>query len=381
MSAEQEMTHALPKVLIVDDSRIVRATLAKHLKDHFDLIERGDGEAGWEALVADADIQVVISDLSMPKLDGLGFLARIRASEEVRIKHIPVVIISGEEEESVKLNASSRGANDFVSKSTDKVELVTRVNAMVNMAKTLADLRSAKTVTETQATTDPVTGLGTGHLLDLQGRQMFAFAQRHQGQLGLLLLRFDQLAQATANLPAAVGERAVVLLAKLIAGKLRKEEVIAYLGDHEIAIVTATVDYNENVVLGGRLIKAIASAKINYKGEYIRTTLSVGSANTGMDFVASLDDLIALSRARLERAAGEGGGKLIYHDQAQLVTPTPMPVIQRALQMLAEGQTEALNPHLADLMRKLLPLIEHANRELELGLPIDNLHSRLLSPN
>ena len=67
-----------PRVLIVDDSRIVRVTLIKHLKGAYEIREEGDGEAGWQALMVDPDIQVVLSDLTMPKLDGYGFLERIR---------------------------------------------------------------------------------------------------------------------------------------------------------------------------------------------------------------------------------------------------------------------------------------------------------------
>lgn len=381
MSTDTEMIQALPRILIVDDSRIVRATLVKHMKDYFDLVERGDGEAGWEALVADESIQVVISDLSMPILDGIGFLERIRASDIPRIKHTPVVIISGEEEESVKLNASSKGANDFVSKSTDKVELVTRITAMVNTAKTLNDLRSAQVVTETQATTDLLTGLGTPHLLQLQGSQAFSFAQRHQGQLGAVVLRFDTLAQALEGLPQAVADQSLNLLAKLVASKCRKEDIIAYQGDHQITVLTSTVDYGESIALANRLHKAIGSAKINFRGDYIRTTVSVGSANTALDFCADLDQLLQIAGDRMTRAGAEGGNRVIVHDHAQLLIPTPMPLIQRALQMIAEGQAEALNPHLADLMRKVLPLLEHANTQLELGMPIDELKGRLLSPN
>lgn len=381
MSTDTEMTQSLPRILIVDDSRIVRATLSKHLKEFFDLVERGDGEAGWEALVADDTIQVVISDLSMPILDGIGFLERIRASADPRIKHVPVVIISGEEEGSVKLNASSKGANDFVSKSTDKVELVTRINAMVNMAKTLNDLRSAQVVTDTQATTDPLTGLGTSHLLELQGGQAFSFAHRHQGQLAAVVLRFDTLAQALEGLPQAVADQSLKLLAKLVASKCRKEDIIAYQGDHQITVLTSTVDYSEGVALSDRLHKAISSAKINFRGYYIRTTVSVGSANTALDFCADLDQLLHIATERMSRASQEGGNRVIVHDQAHMLIPTPMPLIQRALQMLVEGHGEALNPHLADLMRKVLPLIDHANTQLELDLPMDKLKARLLNPN
>ena len=60
----------LPRVLIVDDSRMVRATLIKHIRSHYDYREEGDGEAAWQVVVLDHAIQAIICDLSMPVLDG-----------------------------------------------------------------------------------------------------------------------------------------------------------------------------------------------------------------------------------------------------------------------------------------------------------------------
>ena len=57
-----------PRVLIADDSRIVRASIVQHLKDRFDIREVTDGEAAWQAILLDSSIRVVISDLTMPNI-------------------------------------------------------------------------------------------------------------------------------------------------------------------------------------------------------------------------------------------------------------------------------------------------------------------------
>ena len=63
-----------PRVLICDDSRIVRASIAQHLRDRFEMREVKDGEAAWQAILLDSSIRVVISDLTMPKVDGFELL-------------------------------------------------------------------------------------------------------------------------------------------------------------------------------------------------------------------------------------------------------------------------------------------------------------------
>ena len=84
-----------PRVLIADDSKIVRATLIKRIEGLFEFREALDGEEAWETLLIDPNIRVVITDLTMPKLDGYGLLARIRGSKITRIRTIPVVVVSG----------------------------------------------------------------------------------------------------------------------------------------------------------------------------------------------------------------------------------------------------------------------------------------------
>ena len=87
-----------PRVLICDDSRIVRASISQHLRDRFELREVTDGEAAWQAILLDSSVRVVISDLTMPKVDGFELLNRVRSSKVQRIRELPMVIISGEEE-------------------------------------------------------------------------------------------------------------------------------------------------------------------------------------------------------------------------------------------------------------------------------------------
>ena len=70
----------LPRVLIVDESRMVRAMIIKHIRDSYDFREESNGEAAWQVLVLDQSIQLVICSLSLPVLDGDGLLVLFRTS-------------------------------------------------------------------------------------------------------------------------------------------------------------------------------------------------------------------------------------------------------------------------------------------------------------
>ena len=130
-SAEPVPGKPLAKVLIVDDSRLIRAALSQHLRGNYAIREAEDGEAGWQALLLDPTIQVVITDLDMPGMHGMMLLQKIRSSKVKRINTIPVIVNSGSEEEGFRQQALQLGANDFITKDVRAVELIARVDSML----------------------------------------------------------------------------------------------------------------------------------------------------------------------------------------------------------------------------------------------------------
>lgn len=120
-----------PTILVVDDSRTVRAAMKKYLANDFDVLEAEDGEAGWEVLQSRPEIQLIISDIQMPRLDGYGFICRIRAANEENIRNNPVVVITSAEDEVSRERAYACGANDFVLKPLEFSDLKSRLHSQI----------------------------------------------------------------------------------------------------------------------------------------------------------------------------------------------------------------------------------------------------------
>ncbi|MEE8391034.1 MAG: response regulator [Anaerolineae bacterium] len=129
------------RILIVDDSNVVIETLTYILSDQGYKVEtRRDGEQCWERLVAGAEGKepnpdLLLLDLNMPGIDGMTLLRRIRADE--RFALMPVIILTAETDADTRLKALEAGANDYLSKPVQTVELLARV-------KTLADWKLAE---------------------------------------------------------------------------------------------------------------------------------------------------------------------------------------------------------------------------------------------
>lgn len=116
------------RILVVDDSRTVRAAINKVLRTHYEVVEAEDGEEAWEQLTNNPDIRMLISDIMMPKLDGYGLICRIRAADQEKIKNLPIVVITSSDDAITRERAHACGANDFIVKPVEFSDLIERAN-------------------------------------------------------------------------------------------------------------------------------------------------------------------------------------------------------------------------------------------------------------
>jgi two-component system, OmpR family, KDP operon response regulator KdpE len=118
-----------PRILVVDDEpqliRVLRTGLTSH---GFEVRAAADGLAGFEVF-SDWQPDLIITDLAMPKLDGLELCRRVRA-----ISQVPIIILSAKGEEKTKVEALDIGADDFVTKPFGIDELLARVRASLRRA-------------------------------------------------------------------------------------------------------------------------------------------------------------------------------------------------------------------------------------------------------
>ena len=356
------------KILVVDDSRIVRASIRKHLAADYELVEEGDGLAGWNRLCADPGIQLLISDLSMPELDGMELVARVRAAEEARIRELPVIIISGEEDEATRQRCVAHGANDFITKSADRTEMLARVKANLDLATTRRTLHATRTADEHKSTVDVETGVASPHLLALQLDQLHAFATRHASPLVLTLIRIDEFDTLLQTLGDRLSVQMLSMLAKLLQTKLRREDTFAHLEGPLFAIASPGLSLDGARILADRLQQTVSNARINFRGEKLTLSATLSVTSTHHDPQASAQDFFAQGLQSLHATDTRGG--LVIPDTP--VAQAAPPQISEALAMLQRGETDALRPHLPALIAYLQPLLALANSEMQLGWPLDS---------
>lgn len=131
-----------PELLVVDDDpdilRIVQFFLTKQ---NFRVHPACDGEEALKTLKEHPNIELVLSDVMMPKISGLDLLKQLRSMEQYA--DIPVILISAEGETSQKIAGLNLGADDFITKPFNFDELMARVKNHLRLRRLQKDLVAA----------------------------------------------------------------------------------------------------------------------------------------------------------------------------------------------------------------------------------------------
>jgi len=123
------------KLLIVDDEIRIREVVKEYaLHEGYEVIEACDGEEALE-LINKKNIDCLILDIMMPKLDGLSLFNKIKDSYK-----IPTIILSARSEEYDKLSSFELGVDDYLTKPFSPKELMARVKALMKRCNKLDDL-------------------------------------------------------------------------------------------------------------------------------------------------------------------------------------------------------------------------------------------------
>jgi PAS domain S-box-containing protein len=125
-----------PRILLADDNADMRAYLRRLLSRWYDITTVDDGLAALAAARA-APFELVLTDVMMPRLDGFGLLAALRADE--RTKELPVILLSARAGEESRIEGMEAGADDYLVKPFSARELLARVETRLEIARLRRD--------------------------------------------------------------------------------------------------------------------------------------------------------------------------------------------------------------------------------------------------
>ena len=359
--AEEE--HIKPRILAVDDSRVMRRAMTKVLSKDYDVIEAENGEDAWTILLNDNTIQIVFSDLSMPFLDGYGLLERIRTSEDAHLNQTPVIIITGQEDdEEAKQEALDKGANDFITKPFDSIQLQARAKAHITFKQTTTKLTETSDKLERQATVDETTGLGGQRYFCKVGDETLSYANRHGGQFVLIRMDIDGFNNLFIKHGKKIMDAVLHTIGEKLSQLVRQEDTIARTGVSKFALILKETNMDEVILLVERIREEIQTLafKIPESEELIKLTISAGLYEPTENTKLSFKQIIVETEKYLDKAISAGGNQIISHRTNKAATKKPIEDINilELLEKLQENKPDELLPKVDSILHHITPLLK-----------------------
>ncbi|MDP3538884.1 MAG: diguanylate cyclase [Azonexus sp.] len=328
----------LLKVLIVDGSRVVRASLAKHLRGNFDVCEEGDAESAWQSLVLDSSITAVVSGLDITHLDGSGLVERLRASKLARLNRLPFfLLVSDSFPDAGRELATRIGVSQFVPKKTAGPEIMRLLVNLVYPDRVAEPVAASSDVPDAAVSdefgsqtevgisdfmsrvggmaglTDEAPALAQTNVTGEPCLQASLSALKGGQPVAVLVFGLDGYEGFRVRYGSELADKIVMKFSRMLEGKIHDQESILHLVGGRVAIISSTAGREQCAGFARRICKALVAANISLRGEKVEATVSAGVAALPEDSAAtSTDELLRLAASRLDAAVLAGGNRVVF---------------------------------------------------------------------
>jgi diguanylate cyclase (GGDEF)-like protein len=273
-------------VLIVDDSPTVRAALRAVLDAMPAVAEVSEAVDGLDALsrLAQRPAHLVISDVTMPRLDGFKLLAAIR--DNPRFRDTMVIMLSSHGESVDKVRGLTIGANDYVTKPFERGELQARVTVMLKMHELQeqlqlknAALERANRELERLASIDALTGLANRRVFFERLEVELCRARRLGNPLAFLMLDIDHFKAFNDRHGHQGGDQALRAVAAALRRGTRTYDLAGRYGGEEFAAYLPQTAAADALAIAERLRGAVEALAVEVApGVAAGATVSIGIA-------------------------------------------------------------------------------------------------------
>ncbi len=316
-----EQTDDQMRVLLVDDQRIIVEAVRRMLAGDPDIAFHAVTDPG--AAVAAALAQrptVILQDLVMPDADGFEMIRAYRAEEALR--DVPVIVLSAKDEPSLKAHGFAVGANDYLVKLPDRLELVARIRhhsagyisglqrdaAYRSLHASQEALAHANEELQKLAALDGLTGIANRRRFDEAARYEWQRGRRHGMPLSLLLCDVDSFKLYNDYFGHPAGDLCLKKTAAVLTNQLKRPaDLAARYGGEEFALLLPETDMDGALALAEACRAELERLVLPHpRAECGVVTMSIGVACTVPGENRSLEELIEAADSALY-AAKRGG--------------------------------------------------------------------------
>ena len=302
------------QVLVAEDSAVYRHLLSSHLQEWgLPFLIAKDGSEAWRFLQRPDCPKLVLLDWVLPDIDGVELCRRIRLADAEK-SYSYVILLTGKDAKADLLEAMRAGADDYLVKPFDQLELRARLLVGKRIVELHDQLVSAKESLRYSATHDSLTGiLNRGEVFDSLRRELDR-AKRSRKPVSVILADVDHFKDVNDTLGHPFGDEALKEITRRFRSKLRLYDSLGRYGGEEFLMVLPDCDLRSAMVRADELRACIGSEPIVFSRMSRSLTVSMGVA---LSTDQAADDITALlNRADrgLYAAKREGRDRVAHFD-------------------------------------------------------------------
>ena len=293
------------KVLVVDDSRTALISIKIILqKQGLECVTYSDGDQAWKYLnsTTSNDIDLVIADYEMPKMDGYELTKLIRT--KYLFDELPILILSATANTKIISKFLRIGANDYIPKPYIQEEFIARLSNTLTSLNMFRDIK-------TMALQDNLTGLNNRTYLFEVGTKTLGIMNRQQSDVSIGLCDIDNFKNVNDTYGHDVGDKALKLVAKTIQTNLRETDFCARFGGEEFVFVLPDCPQTNAIKIAENICKAVEALEFEANGKQVKLTISVGlTSQRDKDL-----DIMIKKADELMYEAKESGKNKVCHEK------------------------------------------------------------------
>ncbi len=282
-------------ILVVDDSLVYRSAIVNILKRlHLNILEAEDGVEALKILKDNPQTSLLITDYEMPNMDGHQLTFKIR--ENYKKDQLAIIAISSLEKEETIAKFLRFGANDFVHKPFSNNEIITRINANLELLDLFTQIKD-------MANKDFLTGLYNRRYFFDAGKPIFSKNRRKKHSVAVATIDIDKFKKINDTYGHHIGDIAIKEVKTILEARLRKSDLIARFGGEEFCILLEGISQENTEIVFERIRQSFEVNKIKVSKNTITYTVSIGIS---FGLAKNLDEMIKLSDQALYHSKENG---------------------------------------------------------------------------
>lgn len=304
-------------ILVVDDSKVARGEIVRTLNGEQSLNTIFEAGNGLEALkiLSTEKIDLILSDVVMPQMDGFKLLLSLRDHEEWN--SIPVILLTSKDELEDRVKGLELGAWDYLSKPANPLELSTRTRVMLRIKALQDKLKTRIRQLERLSIVDGLTGLYNKKYLYEFIKREIKRTERFGMMMACIMMDVDHFKKINDTYGHPCGDAVLKELGALLGDMIRGYDFAARYGGDEFTVVLPQQTSRKNTQnVAERIRRAIEGQKFTVKSrskrQPLRITVSLGVAVFPDKTMIDYESLIERADEALYQAKLQGRNRIVF---------------------------------------------------------------------